>query len=259
MITKVLYSKNPAATINYVMNPKKKAEIYLSKGINSLFDVPRIIKDFELQSLLHPSLEVKAIHIPMSFHVRDTSILNEHDIDILQDWIDRMESHGYHFDQFLIARHHDKDHKNPHWHMVANVVLNDGTRANLANIGEAAREASISITEKWGLTSAKHARDEMQAELQESLKDYSRQDFIEEDSINNERAITRSANDADNDFANQDLLIAPDIELPTSNVTGMIASLLLPPAAPVASCGGGGNNDDDEKKKKKRKSPNRSL
>lgn len=66
--------------------------------------------------------------------------------------------HCYHMDQYAIVRHHDKDHKNPHFHLVGNVVLNDGSRMNLANIGAACREASISITEKWGLTSAKHAK-----------------------------------------------------------------------------------------------------
>ena len=58
-----------------------------------------------------------------------------------------MERHGYRFDQFIVGRHHDKDDKNPHFHFLANVVLDDGTRANLANIGKAAKEASISVTD----------------------------------------------------------------------------------------------------------------
>lgn len=251
MITKVLYSKNPAATINYVMNKKKKAEIYLSKGISSLFDVKRIIKDFETQSALHPTLEVKAVHIPMSFHVWDTVILNEHDSEILQDWIDRMESHGYRFDQYLIARHHDKDHKNPHWHLVGNVVLDDGSRANLANIGEAAREASIFVTEKWGLTSAKHARQEMIAEQNQALQEYSQQEFISNDQVNadstwNNNASEKETDDGDSSF--------PTFTDSTLDITGIVTAILFPETGPALSSGGGGgsNDDDDDKKKKKR-------
>lgn len=49
-----------------------------------------------------------------------------------------------------------------------NVVLDDGTRANLANIGKAAKEASISITEQWGLTPANH-RKRMQADKNKDI------------------------------------------------------------------------------------------
>ena len=68
------------------------------------------------------------------------------------------EKNGYRFDQYIVGRHHDKDDKNPHFHLMANVVLNDGTRANLANIGKAAKEASISVTEQWHLTPANHRK-----------------------------------------------------------------------------------------------------
>jgi len=249
MITKILYSKNPAASINYVMNQKKKAEIYLSKGISSLFDVERIIKDFEFQSSLHPSLEVKVVHIPMSFHVWDTAKLNVHDSEILQDWLDRMGSHGYYFDQYLIARHHDKDHKNPHWHLVGNVVLNDGSRANLANIGEAAREASIFITEKWGLTSAKHARLEIITEQEQALNEYSQQEFISNDRIFSDNSL--------NDDGNEEDPVDGDSSFPTVtednfDISGIITSILFPETGPALSSGGGGGSSEDEKKKKKR-------
>ena len=94
---------------------------------------------------------MKAVHIPISFHVNDTTVLDVHAEEIIGDWIKHMERHGYRFDQFIVGRHHDKDDKNPHFHFLANVVLDDGTRANLANIGKAAKEASISVTEQWGL------------------------------------------------------------------------------------------------------------
>ena len=163
MITKVRYSKNPGKTIDYILNSKKGAHVGIARGVSSLTDIGILTEDFNRQCALRPSLKVKAVHIPISFHVNDTTVLDVHAEEIIGDWIKHMERHGYHFDQFIVGRHHDKDDKNPHFHFLANVVLDDGTRANLANIGKAAKEASISVTEKWGLTPANH-RKRMQAD-----------------------------------------------------------------------------------------------
>ncbi len=164
MITKVNYSKSPAKTINYILNPKKGAHVVLAKGVSSMSDVDMLVKDFERQSALRPSLSVKAVHIPISFHVNDKAMLESHADEILNDWIRHMGKNGYRFDQYIVGRHHDKDDKNPHFHLMANVVLNDGTRANLANIGKVAKEASISVTEQWHLTPANHRKNMLVSE-----------------------------------------------------------------------------------------------
>ena len=208
MITRIFYSKSPANTINYVMNPKKQAEIALSKGINSLFNVHRIIMDFEKQSALRPSLEVKVIHIPTSFHARDLESVNAHGAEILQDWIDRMERHGYHFDQYFFGRHHDKDHKNPHFHFVGNLVLDDGSRANLANIGKAAREASIYVTQKWGLVSAKHLQEEILQEQKDAMKEYEKADYILSGQKNSGHSTSVSSYDS------TDIMVVEDTSAP---------------------------------------------
>lgn len=256
MITKILYSKSVAATINYVMNPAKRAEVSLSKGISSHFDKDHIIRNFELQSSLHPSLQIKVLHIPTSFHVQDTEILEEHSTEILQDWLDRMESHGYHFDQFFYGRHHDKDDKNPHFHLVANVVLNDGSRANLANIGKAAREASIYVTEKWGLTSAKHLRDEMMREQNEIMKEYLKEDYISSIGYSSEHRSSDNSTDTSIEENSSEPIIVP-IEI---DAVGVLKSMLLGETMPVVSSGGGGgNNEDDEEKKKRHKSKHNKI
>ena len=158
MITKVRYSKNPGKTIDYILNPKKGAHVVIARGVSGLTDISILTEDFNHQCALHPSLKMKAVHIPISFHVNDTAMLEVHAEEIIGDWIRHMERHGYRFDQFIVGRHHDKDDKNPHFHFLANVVLDEGTRANLANIGKAAKEASISVTEQWGLTPANHRK-----------------------------------------------------------------------------------------------------
>ena len=158
MITKVRYSKNPGKTIDYILNPKKGAHVVIARGVSSLTDIGILTEDFNHQCALRPSLKVKAVHIPMSFHINDSATLEAHAEEIIGDWIKHMERHGYRFDQFIVGRHHDKDDKNPHFHFLANVVLDDGTRVNLANIGKAAKEASISVTEQRGLTLANHRK-----------------------------------------------------------------------------------------------------
>lgn len=253
MITKVLYSKNIAATINYVMNPKKRAEVSLSRGIGSLFDVGRIIRDFEHQASLRPSLQIKVVHIPTSFHVNDLAILNTHFNEILQDWLDYMESKGYHFDQYFYGEHHDKDHKNPHWHFVGNIVLDDGSRTNLAYIGKAAKEASIYITEKWGLTSAQHLRNEIVKEQDEALKDYLRAEYISSEGFHIKEY---GSEDLDRSDVSDNEQSSFDIDFGSLDVAGICQAILFPDTAPSISSGGGGgkNEDEDKKKKKKRKS-----
>lgn len=258
MITKVLYSKNIAATINYVMNPKKRAEVSLSRGIGSLFDVGRIIRDFERQASLRPSLQVKVVHIPTSFHVNDLSILNAHSNEILQDWLDNMESKGYHFDQYFFGEHHDKDYKNPHWHFVGNLVLNDGNRANIAYIGKAAKEASIYVTEKWELTSAMHLRNEIVKEQDTILEDYLRAEYITADGVHIKEYGSENidVNDITDDNPSPF-----DVDFGSLDVVGICQAILFPDTAPSISSGGGGGNgeDEDKKKKKKRRSNNSSL
>jgi len=158
MISKTRYTSNLHATIQYIMNPKKSAHIVLHKGIYSTNDLNQVIKDFNLQSQLRPNLKTKGIHIPLSFHIKDKVKVEKHGEKILKDWLNHMEQHGYKFDQFIIAQHHDKDNKNPHFHLLANLVMDNGQRANIAKIGVACKQTSKAITEKWKLTPANHRK-----------------------------------------------------------------------------------------------------
>lgn len=167
MISKVKYSKNLASTIKYIMNPEKGAHIVLHKGIYSTTNLNQIIKDFDTQSQLRPNLKTKGIHIPISFHIKDKDNIEKYGKKILEDWLSHMEQHGYRFNQLIIARHHDQDFKNPHFHLLANLVLDNGERANIANIGLACKQTSKAITKQWGLTPANHRK----SNVEQSYKD----------------------------------------------------------------------------------------
>ena len=256
MITKVRYSKNPGKTIDYILNPKKGAHVVIARGVSSLTDIGILTEDFNRQCALRPSLKVKAVHIPISFHVNDTTMLEVHAEEIIGDWIRHMERHGYRFDQFLVGRHHDKDNKNPHFHFLANVVLDDGTRANLANIGKAAKEASISVTEQWGLTPANHRKRMQTGDKKDTNKNESRTAEIH--NHRHQNYIEWDSNPASNEDTNSDFTASNDRESSTSSISGNlmegITELIIQPT--VARIGTGSGNSDntlDHDKNKQRK------
>lgn len=258
MITKIRYSKNPGKTIDYILNPKKGAHVVIARGVSSLTDIGLLTEDFNRQCALRPSLKVKAVHIPMSFHINDTATLEAHAEEIIGDWIKHMERHGYRFDQFIVGRHHDKDDKNPHFHFLANVVLDNGTRANLANIGKAAKEASISVTEQWGLTPTNHWK-RMQTEGKPDnnkgksrtaeMRSHGQQNFIE-------RNISAVPNEyTDSDFAANN---NGETEMPSigGNLMEGIAELIIQPTVARIGTGSGSSDntlDHDKDKNKQRK------
>ena len=258
MITKVRYSKNPGKTIDYILNPKKGAHVVIARGVSGLTDIGILTEDFNRQCALRPSLKVKAVHIPISFHVNDTAMLEVHAEEIIGDWIKHLERHGYRFDQFIVGRHHDKDDKNPHFHFLANVVLDDGTRVNLANIGKAAKEASISMTEQWGLTPANHRRRIQTKDKQDSNKDKSwtaeirshgQQNFIER----NNSAVPSRYTDSDFTATNNGETAMTTIG---GNLMEGITELIIQPTVARIGTGSGTsdntlNHDKDKNKQRK--------
>ena len=258
MITKVRYSKNLGKTIDYILNPKKGAHVVIARGVSSLTDIGLLTEDFNRQCALRPSLKVKAVHIPMSFHIDDTAMLEAHAEEIIGDWIKHMERHGYRFDQFIVGRHHDKDDKNPHFHFLANTVLDDGTRANLANIGKAAKETSISVTEQWGLTPANHRRRMQTKDKQDSNKDKSWTAEIR--SHGQQNFIERNISAVPNEYTDSDFTAAynGETEMPSigGNLVEGIAELIIQPTVARIGTGSGSSDnalDRDKDKNKQRK------
>ena len=258
MITKVRYSKNPGKTIDYILNPKKGAYVVIARGVSSLTDIGILTEDFNRQCALRPSLKMKAVHIPMSFHINDTATLEAHAEEIIRDWINHMERHGYRFDQFIIGRHHDKDDKNPHFHFLANVVLDDGTRANLANIGKAAKEASISVTEQWGLTSANHRKRAQERNKEVTNKNERRtadiHNYGHQNHIKWNNTFT-SNEDANSDFTATDNEGTATISIAGNLMEGIAELIVRPTVARIGTGSGSSDNtlDRDKDKNKQRK------
>ena len=246
MITKIQTSRSIAATVNYVLGPKKRAEIILSKGIFSMQGAANIIREFETQSALRPDAKTKLLHIPMSFHLRDRELMEHDGQAIVKEWLHRMEAYGFRFDQYIVVRHHDQDLKNPHFHLVINTTLCDGSAVKTSYIGKYAKMASMEVTRNWAMVATDNR-------AQRNEPSIAQPDTAQS-------AISESARPATpymaNDTLSTDALTGSDdieSETPSALAAAMMELLIQPAVVHTAGGGGGSKEDDDEKKNKPRK------
>ena len=108
-----------------------------------------IAREFETQSALRPQAKTKLLHIPMSFHLRDRELMERDGQAIVREWMRHMEAYGFRFDQYIVVRHHDQNHKNPHFHLVINLTLADGSAVKTSYIGKYVKIASMDATGRW--------------------------------------------------------------------------------------------------------------
>ncbi len=245
MITKIHTSRSIAATINYVMNPKKRAEIILSKGIFSMRGAENIAREFEIRSALRPQAKAKLLHIPMSFHLRDRELMERDGQAIVREWLRRMGTYSFRFDQYIVVRHHDQDHKNPHFHLVINLTLADGSAVKTSYIGKYAKMASMEVTRNWAMTPTDNRMQRTELSIAQPKATQSAT------SESARPAITYTMNDTSSADAPTD---SDGIEADTpSGIAAAMMELLVQPIVVHTAGGGGSKEDDDERKNKPRK------
>ena len=138
------------------------------------------------------------------------------------------------------------------------MVLDDGTRANLANIGKAAKEASIFLTEQWGLTPADHRKRMQTGDKKDANKNESRTAEIHNHGHQN--YTEWNSNLASNKDTNSDFAANNDEETATSSISGNliegITELIVQPTVVRIGTGSGSSDntlDHDKDKNKPRK------
>lgn len=246
MITKIHTSRSIAATINYVMNPKKRAEIILSKGFFSMRGAENIAREFETQSALRPQAKTKLLHIPMSFHLRDRELMERDGPAIVKEWLRRMEAYGFRFDQYIVVRHHDQDHKNPHFHLVINLTLADGSAVKTSYIGKYAKMASMEVTRNWAMMATDNRAQHTE---QETAQPKATQSATSESARS---AIAYTMNDTSSADVPTDS-DGIEADTPSGIAAAMMELLVQPTVVHTAGGGGGSKEDDDEMKNKPRK------
>lgn len=178
----------------------------------------------------------------MSFHVRDRNLMERDGQAIVREWLRRMEAYGFRFDQYIVVRHHDQDHKNPHFHLVINLTLSDGSAVKTSYIGKYAKMASMEVTRNWVMVTTDNRTQRTEPSIAQPMTMQS--------------ATSESARPATSYMTNE----APSSDAPTgtdgievgfpSGIGGAMMELLIQPAVVHTAGGGRGLKEDDEKKNK---------
>lgn len=146
MMSKVKKGQAFRGAVNYVLNDKKGAEIIAADGL-MLDSVDAITQSFEAQAEMNPRLTKNVGHTVLSFSPHDAPRMsNEYMSQIALEYLERM---GIRDTQFMVVRHHDREH--PHCHIVFNRVSNSGKTISDSNERYRSQKICRDITEREGL------------------------------------------------------------------------------------------------------------
>ena len=146
MVAKIVKGTSFGKALNYMIDPKKSAEIIASDGV-SLDSIKSIADSFEAQSSMRPEIAKPVYHISLSFHPKDKEKLsNELMAEIANDYLRMMKLDNT---QFVAVRHHDKEH--PHIHLCINRIDYDGKLISDQNNYRQNEAVAKALTKKYGL------------------------------------------------------------------------------------------------------------
>ena len=143
MMAKIVQGCGFKGVVNYVLD-KEKAQLLYSEGIRTK-DKESIINSFVAQSSMNP-ISKPVAHISLNFSAQDKAKLtNATMAGIAIDYMIRM---GYDNTQYIIVRHHDREH--PHVHFVINRIDNNGKRISDKNEKFRSTKVCMELTKKYG-------------------------------------------------------------------------------------------------------------
>lgn len=146
MMAKITKGSAFAGAVKYIFDPEKQTELLAAEGVR-LKSVESVAQSFEAQRQLNTRVTRPVGHISLDFSVQDCQQLdNATMVAIAQEYMQRM---GIRNTQFIIGRHHDREH--PHIHLLYNRVDNNG--CTISDQHDRIRSTKIcrELTEKHGL------------------------------------------------------------------------------------------------------------
>lgn len=146
MMAKITKGASFGGAVKYILDPKKQAELIGADGLR-LKDLNTIAQNFETQSRLNSRVGKPVGHISLDFSVQDRDKLDN--ITMLAYALEYMKRMGITDTQFIIGRHHDRDH--PHIHILYNRVDNNGRTISDQNDRIRSTKICRELTEKYGL------------------------------------------------------------------------------------------------------------
>ena len=121
MVAKIVKGKSFKGVVNYILDKAKQTELLAAEGVRHK-SRESIIRSFIAQTGLNPKVSKTVGHISLSFSAQDREKLtNAKVIQIAKDYMEKM---GIANTQYIIGRHHDREH--PHIHIVFNRIDNNG-------------------------------------------------------------------------------------------------------------------------------------
>lgn len=146
MIAKITKGADFRGAIKYILDSKKETEIVAAYGLR-MKDVDSVVDSFLMQQELNPRISKPVGHISLDFSAQDSEKLDN--VKMLQIALDYMKRMGICNTQFIIGRHHDKEH--PHIHIIYNRVDNNGRVISDQNDRLRSHPICKELTKRYGL------------------------------------------------------------------------------------------------------------
>ena len=149
--------------VMFATQDNKEFVVMKAEGVR-MWNPQHTIQDFKIQASFNKGIEKNCLHVILSHHPEDGDKILGREHEILENYLEILKTHGIDFDetQYIIYKHNDKRHA--HYHLLANMVNNNGKRFNDSHIGYKMKYTSKEITKKYGLTPA------VRKELQEIVR-----------------------------------------------------------------------------------------
>lgn len=146
MMAKITKGSVFAGAIKYIFDPEKQTELLAAEGVR-LKNVESVARSFEAQRQLNTRVTRPVGHISLDFSAQDRQWLdNTTMVAIAREYMERM---GIRDTQFIIGRHHDREH--PHIHLLYNRVDNNGRTISDQHDRTRSTKICRELTEKHGL------------------------------------------------------------------------------------------------------------
>lgn len=146
MMAKITKGSAFAGAVKYIFDSEKQTELLTAEGVR-LKNVESVAQSFEAQRQLNTRVTRPVGHISLDFSAQDREQLdNSAMVAIAREYMERM---GIRDTQFIIGRHHDREH--PHIHLLYNRVDNNGRTISDQHDRPRSTKICRELTEKHGL------------------------------------------------------------------------------------------------------------
>ncbi|MDR0332429.1 MAG: relaxase/mobilization nuclease domain-containing protein [Dysgonamonadaceae bacterium] len=146
MIAKIVKGKSFKGVVNYILDKAKQTELLATEGVRHK-SRESIIRSFVTQTELNPRVAKTVGHISLDFSSQDRDKLtNAKMVQIAHEYLNAMDIKNT---QYIIARHHDKEH--PHIHIVFNRIDNNGKTISDKNDRYHSGKICKDLTDKYNL------------------------------------------------------------------------------------------------------------